>query len=513
MEVKNSMSKIYPQIIDRFDGGLSEDWRVGISNKFALTKHFDTYTYPNKLVPHFSLEDDTVGATTYDIVKFLYAPAVGILGSGKYGLYGYGIDEGTTKPAIYFYNIDAGIPRLAGWAGAGTKYKEATITTRNEDVFFYYKNYIYFWAGNTNLLRYDTTQSDDVGSYKAIAYTNVAQPVHHPSDDRAYFFQDYNVHKLDGTTWDDGTGGTGTPVLILPTDTYITASCAYGNYLAIATCTLGTNLKSVVYLWDRDSSITTLSERIDFGRGKIVHLESLNNRLFAVMITTAEITGNNARQNIVIKMANGVTAIEVNRITNDGYTASLISTKFVTDNKLYFPASGQKRGDDRLGIWALDSNGKLSLEVVVPSATSYEGIYKVSDYWWIAHSNDGSIERTDNGLSYDTTSPSTYESLIFNAGDSGVTKKLLGVTAIFEPIQASPQGRVIVKYRKDEETSWTEILDTTEANAIRHSTVVVEDTGVNLPHFKEIQFQILSYGGAVITGLKFKAEIIEDDMY
>ena len=46
------MGKIIEQKIDTFSGGLSEDKRVQDLSKFSITKHFDVFTYPHKLVPH-----------------------------------------------------------------------------------------------------------------------------------------------------------------------------------------------------------------------------------------------------------------------------------------------------------------------------------------------------------------------------------------------------------------------------------------------------------------------------
>jgi len=50
-------------------------------------------------------------------------------------------------------------------------------------------------------------------------------------------------------------------------------------------------------------------------------------------------------------------------------------------------------------------------------------------------------------------------------------------------------------------------------DAVKHSAINIESTGATLPQFNEIQFRIESTGGAVITGLKFKYEDIDDDLY
>ena len=168
-------------------------------------------------------------------------------------------------------------------------------------------------------------------------------------------------------------------------------------------------------------------------------------------------------------------------------------------------------GDTRLGIWVVDSLGRIALSFVEEEATSYEGIYALGNVWFIAHSNDGSVNNSVKDSSYSITNPSIYESLILNGGDSSKIKKLIGVTVFHEPLPAA--GSVVLKYRKDEETAWTTIFTHTTDNSISHSAINIESSGANLPEYKEIQFQISSLGGAVITGLKYKAEEIDKDIY
>ena len=98
-----------------------------------------------------------------------------------------------------------------------------------------------------------------------------------------------------------------------------------------------------------------------------------------------------------------------------------------------------------------------------------------------------------------------------NFDDIRITKKLVGVTVETEALPTA--GQVVLKYRKDEETSWTTIFTNTTDNSLSHSAINIESTGVTLPQFKEIQFQIISTGNAVITGLRFKIEIIDKEPY
>ncbi len=502
---------ILQTIITDFSGGLTEDKRQGwvsknginwTTNKFSLTKHFDVFDYPHKLVPYILTEAEE--DKTFEIRKFLYAPATAA-GAGLYRLYGFGGKVGSlTKPKVYWNNLDY----ATGW---GTPSKgESTVTNKNYEVFFYYKNYIYMWTGAQYLVRYDTTQVADFNNayYDATSYTNVAQPVHHPADDCAYFFHDNFVHQLNDTVWDD-------KVLTLPSNLKITSACAYGNYLAIACTTLGSVVNSVVYLWDRDSSLATLSEIIDFGEGEIRHLANLNNKLIAVMEYYLNSDYGLRKGKILIKQVSGNFAVVLNQITTDDLSGVLPRTRMVKDNKLYFPAAPELNGDTRLGIWVVNDNGQMTLDFIEEEATSYEGIYSIGNFWWIAHSGDGSVNRSDNNFAYSSTNPSVYESLIFNAGDSDLTKKLIGATVMTEkkPAVGITGAKVILKYRKDGDTTWIIIHTDTAEDSIGHGSINIEADGSNLPEYKEIEFRIESYSGAVITGLKFKSEIVSKELY
>ena len=92
-----------------------------------------------------------------------------------------------------------------------------------------------------------------------------------------------------------------------------------------------------------------------------------------------------------------------------------------------------------------------------------------------------------------------------------MTKKLLGITVMTSPLPTV--GTVILSYRKDEDSGFTEIFTNSTDDSIRHSAITIESSGATLPQYKEIQFRIESTGGAEITGFKFRSEEIPDDIY
>lgn len=483
------MGKIYEQTINRFDGGMSEDKRVQNPSKFSITKHFDTNTYPHKLVPRNKTQALTGEDKTKGIIRLLYNKF-----ESSYVMWGFGAGT-ASKGMLYYYNTNT-----QAWAEPDTN--GISASARDTRVFFYYRDYIYIFGGGTSLFRAGVVGGTGFNTqYQAVSYTNLAEPVHHLSDDCAYFFHDNIVSKHDGSTW--------TPTaLTLPSNIKITCAASYGNYLAIGTTTLGSlNNKSTVFLWDRDTSLTTVSERIDFGSGTLRHLAVLDNKLIGVV---TDLGYNSGR--VFIKQASGTSAVIINELScKDPSTSDFPDTRVIKDNKLYFPMSAELNGDTRFGIWVVDGNGKLTLDTIEEEATSYEFITLLEDQWWIIHSQDYSSNVSVTDESYSTTLSSVYETLILNGGDSSQKKKLVGVTVMTEPLPTA--GSIVLKYRKDESTSWTTIFTNSTDNSISHSAVNIESSGDNLPEFKELQFQVNSLGGAVITGLKYQYEEIPSDIY
>lgn len=515
------MEKIFEQIINTFDQGIATDLRTKNTRKYAITKHFDTFTFPHKLVPRYRTEaQEPFDPADNNIVKFWYGEY-----EGSYRLFGLMTGIGNSHAVVGVLNTEALDPFAETW---GSTVNGESSRNRNEDVFFEYKSYMYMFDSTMRyLMRADLTSiagpaafNDTYNDYSA-AGTSVAQPVHHPSDDIAYFFRNNVVSSLNNTSFTAA-------ALTLPSNMKITAACPYGNYLAIACVTKGTShQKSIVFLWDRDSTLTTLKERIDFGDGSIVHLVTLENKLLAIMDVFASSSFYSlGLGKVVIKQANGVFGTTLNEIIIDALATQnsdqiLERTSAVKDNKFYFPMQAPLNGDDRYGIWEMDSNGNLTLAYVISdvsegaSNTVFNGIAFVGQMLWVAHSDDGSVERLDDTKTFSTTLASVYESLIFNDGDAGSFKKLIGVEVMTEPLPTA--GQVILKYRKDTDlndaTAWTTIFTNTTNSSISHGAINIESSGANLPEFSEVQFRIESTGGAVITGLRFKYQQVPKQLF
>ena len=122
----------------------------------------------------------------------------------------------------------------------------------------------------------------------------------------------------------------------------------------------------------------------------------------------------------------------------------------VKNNKFYWVASvpfGLSTATEstfHLGIWVF---GRKNINSDFTLALDYieEGIdtdnFKINsfgnagDYFFINHSIDGSISKTDDAANY--THTSIYESQIFNNDDSSQTKKLIGIKVFTSPLPAT----------------------------------------------------------------------------
>ena len=108
---------------------------------------------------------------------------------------------------------------------------------------------------------------------------------------------------------------------------------------------------------------------------------------------------------------------------------------------------------------------------------------------------------TINAATY-TSQTSVYETLIF--GEPYLKYKLTSAGVMVEPLPAA--GQVVIKYKKDEETSFTTIFTHATDDSLFHEAINIESSGAALPEFRELTLRIESTGGAVITGYWAQAE-------
>jgi len=483
------MGKIFSEKITNFSRGMTQDLRSSDTRQSTLVKHFDNISNNHKLVPYRDTEANET--KSFDIVKFIQVNSQ---------MYGFGVSSGAIAK---IFKKSGDIITSAWTEDQGVN----GVGARNEKVFFHYKDFIYFWEAARLTRHGDITATATNSTFQTISFTNVAQPVHHPADDIAYFFYDNIVAKLDGASFTNS-------VLTLPDNLIITDAEPYGNLLAIACRSKELVGNSVVFLWDRDSSLETVTEKIDWGEGKIDYIANLNGNLVGIT-SKADTAFDFYKEEVHIRVYEGEKARFVKRfpitvaIPSNGANSKV--NKVVTNERMYFWASITVDGTEQEGIYALNSNGELTLDQVEEDAdsTGSQGIYKTNSMWWIAHSNDGSVNRTNDQSSLTFTS--TYESLKLTGNEPHKTKKLVSVTVSTDSMPSA--GQIVLLYKKDEETSYTTIFTNTTNDSVRHSSINIESSGATLPQYKDLILRVESTGGAEPTGIYWQYEFIEDDIY
>lgn len=575
--------------INRFDGGMTNLIRRKEKRFSRILNHFNISTDGMRMIPNLSMEADGSAGNTEKLVRFLAV-------NGKQ--YGLGVVSGTTKAKIF---ERASLP--AGAWGESTTGEDSN-TGRKETLFVAYENQSKIYgARSNNIWSYNYSTNTFTTADLAVNHTTMEQGLVHSKDDILYIPYDNKIAKNNAGSWTAA-------AVTLPTNYVITSICEYGNYIAIACKPVNSNNfgnPSVVYLWDRDASLTTLSEKIDWGVGELLVLEELEGYLIGV--TSQAFSAAFTHPKVIFKYWNGgATAKQFLEITaSTTATTGHIIGKQKTNKRLLFAMDLTINSVRYDGVWSIGRNEigefSLSLDYLANNDTAittpvFKGFHLMGDYVTIAYTTAGTyvINRTNDDSPSDyATATSVYESLIFNDGDSAKTKKLLGATVIFEPLPAA--GVVRLFYKKNEESSWTRIFTYGTDNAISHGanqieigsdtvtitiaspaviTLVnhdlaagqaikfrttgalptgitagtiyyVKSTGLtadtfqisategtdgtavntsgtqsgthtmerdaNLPEYKEIQFRIESVGNAIITGLKWKSEIIDKEIY
>ena len=123
----------------------------------------------------------------------------------------------------------------------------------------------------------------------------------------------------------------------------------------------------------------------------------------------------------------------------------------------------------------------------------------------MAHSNNGSIDKTDETATFSFTS--IYESQIFDFGDATITKQLKTLTIYTSPLNT---GQVAtLRYSIDGGINWITVGSISGsgagAGAVTRDFYRSEAADADFLTFKEIVVRAQSSGGAEITGIKLVA--------
>ena len=501
-----------PIIIDSFDGGVADDVRAAAPNEFAVAHHFDIYSKRHKLIPYRDMEAEAGSLSAYAIKSVvLFTDS-----AGTQAFFALGNVSGQTYPQILEKTTIAGTfaESTTGAGAAGTVIATTLVGYKQTNKLYFMKTS----GGNTIIDSYDpatNTYASTVGTIVGTSSSGVyPRPFRHPLDDILYFAAGNIVAKLDNTTFTAA-------ALTLPSNLIVTSMTDYGIYLAVACAPKDQGNESYVFLWGRDTSIVELDESIPAGVCALMVLENLQGELIGVA-SAAQSAGTvvDIAPKIILSVFSGSVMKPFKEIVWAGTgtpTTLLQNHKAKRYDKLYFAAKQYIENKTVNQLWVVGKN-QLGEFFVTPDKLvnndtaltgNVDGFSMIGDYTWVAYNGDGSLKRTDDGANH--TATAIYESGRFNSGSSRLTKKIKGISVMFDALSSGQT--VVLKYKKDEETSFTQIFTFNTANSLFHSAVNIESSGAELPHYKEIAFRVESTGGAAITGLNAQPELISADIY
>src|SRR3990167_8883788 len=515
------MEKPIEKLITRFDAGMTNVIRSDNTRYARKIAHFDILSDPSRLQPYRDFEaesfDAGLSAATIKLCKFLAARTSDSLATQLYAL-GENI-AAADAPRIYQKSTIGG-----SWVVSSA---QSGTAVKNERVFVEYKGALYGWrsdaAGSVSgtldgttatIWRHVISTGVFTSSHQAInAAIYVAQGLVHSKDDILYMPYDNIIAKLNNTTWT-------TAALTLPDNLIITSIAEWGNYLAIACRSkFPYNANSVVYLWDRDATLTTLSEKIDFGPENLELIEEIDGVMVGVMThrnTFSEVL--TIIPKVVFKYwSGGSTAKQFLELPLTSNTIQIDSVRQKINNRVLFFMGAQMNDVQIDAIWGIGRTADGAFSVYVDRLINNDtaitsmipkGFFKFGDFVHVGFTDGGTykVNVTDNAATF--TTDCDYESVIL--GESYKKFKLVGVGVMTEPLPAA--GSVTVGYKIDAETSFTTILTHSTDDSLYKEATNIESSGVNLPQFQEIQFQIISIGNAIITGLWVQIEDIPDGL-
>jgi len=493
------MSKTVEIAVNNFSGGISDDPRRDSASEFQITKHFDIFSNPQRLTPYRSLEADTndgstaTGMKQYSVRDYVYA-------SGSSKLYGLGQTGGGLTKIVYKNDATTGNWTLPGSSEGNGAVQYGCLVE--------YKDYLWGFQGTTQVFKWGllsgspsiTNSAGTVGTITSVAQGVIAK------DDNLYL--PYN-NKLARVT----SGGTvNDAVLTLPTNFKITSICNYGNYLAIGCAPISTfNGVSKVFLWNLTSP--DVQEAIDWGEGELRVLETIEGMIVGVTDRYLNNATGAGRGSLIIQTYQGGVPQVVKEVFTQALTGKTVPiSKAVKNNRLFFAAkimTNSAGTEYHEGIWSFGRKNfsfpySLTLDIIDENIDT-DGIQAfgtAANYFFITHSGDGSIDKTNDAATYAFTS--IYETQILNFGQVDADKTLESFKVSFAKLPSG--GSITAKYKVDD-GSFVTIGTYSTAGELSRTFLNIESTGAAFASGKEYIFRIESTGGAEVTGWKARAII------
>lgn len=516
------------RVLSRFDGGMADDYIRGATGESSVSKHFDILSYPRRLQPVRSMTAESV---TDSKIGNIITASNGLM-------YGVGTDPSNPTLGKLWYRQGFGASDV--WASLATnQLSGATLRTGDYAFLTEYPDAgnvrTIFWA-STNLLLASDPAGGSSAATDSLTFSTISQGFVHPKDKVLYFsYQTTTATYIASISPNASAFGTHNYTALTLSKRYRVYSLTnYGDYLAIgATSNDGVGAStSVVILWDRDTSLATVSEIIPWGAGNLKVLNNLNGVLVGVSTMSSNQTGSvQDHDAIQIKAYAGgaeptlIKEISTTRLTTTAPMCAINErVNFVYNNRLYFSANivGGGTAPAYYGLWSVGktktNRWATTIERMATNTGTETGVIAAAmsgDFCSMCHTAVGTLTFTTNGNNlstiYDATS--IYETTInpeMSDDDYDVNKQLTKVFVSYLPLPADAQ--IVVKYRVDclQNASgstlgagWTTVISRTTDNE-GYFEMTIDNAGSQFTAGRKYEFRIESTDGAIITGLGYE---------
>ncbi len=510
--------------INIFNGGMSPDARATYS-ECQLCKHFDNFTKEHSLIPYrksVSAEDINLIEATSQLQNFLVYTT-----GGQDYLYALGVASG--KAIIWYSGVYPTDTPTWSQASSGS---DPTNTISNFSLFIEHLGIIFgsnsqgIWSWNIGTPAFTTAA-------QTFSFDTITQGLVHSKN--GFLYIGYTYQGTINIARRDLSGNWNLTALSIASLKYkIVSLCEFGNYLAIGLAPIQFGSKSQVLLWDRDESLATVSETLDFGDEILQQIEQIDT--YIVGVSAQQNIGNLAQYltpKLVFKQSNGSSAaIKFKEILLNSFTSVIGKQKF--KNRMYFGLSATSNlvdgvTNDFTGIWSVGVNGSgkpmtVQFDRLVNGNTVAKKIYGffiAGDYFYTAFSTASTsipevLTKTQGSGTTSYSDTAVYRTVInprMNVAHLPVSKQLEGVALTYVPI-TSASYQIVLKFRVDgskaDGSDWVTCFTRTGASVVGEQVFETpsDANGLQFNKGRDLEFQIES-NGVEVTGLFYKYDVSE----
>lgn len=485
-------------LVNRFDGGLAETKYPDRKNVAADMSHCDIYTDPRLLKNLRRNEKDTNQSAAE---QFYLLDGVR-RSDGK--IIGVGYASSVSTQARFFRKNNDDITsywQTGSVAAGNTPYYNGAISYKDSVYCLSYSgtsNSLYRYDGDANVTSMVTAFTESGSG------SEIPKPIIHPQDAKLYIAIGKTVF-----VW-DGSAGTVTTGITTP---YTIVGMSYwGTYIALA-C-VDEQGRSIVYLWGRDTTITTFQEVIPFGDDKIVLLANLNGVLIGVSTRSSSASFLDAKVKVRGYVGGTPKLLkEYQMSTYSGISGAYVVWKDV----LYF--LDRTQANPYAFLWAFGFNRNGEPFLTKDRTSQYEGttdsytpnFFNIHDYFFFGQYS-GRVTRTYDSNPLYNTFDSTY-TFPFNVGveveDHAKLKKLHSVY-VRAYANSAGYGTLKLEYSIDGGAFTTLFSETSPSGKNNYVIECLNDTnGDPLGEGRDIQFKLTFDQGIDIAEFGYKYESVE----